>query len=53
MVKIWWSEEDQAFIAKDDDRPGCSACDATEAGALRELCDARVAWDQSHDKANR
>jgi hypothetical protein len=44
MVRIWWSDEDEAFIAVDEDCPRCSAVGETEMRALDELNQARIAW---------
>lgn len=44
-LTIFWSDEDDGFIAIDETRPGCSAFGTTEEKALHELWDAREAWD--------
>lgn len=52
MIKIFWSDEDKSFVAVDEDRPGCCALDPSEQGALRELLDARDAWDRARAAAD-
>lgn len=47
MVTIFWSQDDQAYVATDGMRPGCCAVGDTEADALYELDDARKAWDEA------
>ena len=47
-IEIFWSAEDDGWIAVDLRRPGCSAWGFSEANALRELFDARKAWDGAH-----
>jgi predicted RNase H-like HicB family nuclease len=44
-IEIFWSQEDDGWIAVDLLRPGCSAFGISENDALRELHDARKAWD--------
>lgn len=44
MVTIEWSEEDEAYIARDLDMPGCCSHGDTEFLALDQLGDARIAW---------
>lgn len=43
-LNIFWSAEDEGFIAEVPDLPGCSAWGATEADAAREAQDAIAAW---------
>lgn len=43
-LEIFWSDEDQGFIAEVPDLPGCSAFGATEDEAAREARDAVAAW---------
>lgn len=43
-ITIFWSAEDEGFIAEAPDLPGCSAWGATEADAAREAQDAIAAW---------
>ena len=42
--EVFWSDEDEGFIALAPDLPGCSAFGATRAEAERELQDAILAW---------
>jgi predicted RNase H-like HicB family nuclease len=42
--QVFWSEEDDAFVALAPDLPGCSALGASEAEALLELEGAIAAW---------
>ena len=42
--QVFWSDEDQGFIALAADLPGCSAFGASEAEALSELNHAITAW---------
>jgi predicted RNase H-like HicB family nuclease len=42
--RIFWSEEDEGFIAEAADLPGCSAFGETAEEAIRELEDAKAAW---------
>ena len=48
---IFWSDEDEGFIALAPDLPGCSAFGSTQAEALRELQDAITAWRKAAAKA--
>jgi predicted RNase H-like HicB family nuclease len=48
---IFWSVEDEGFIALAPDLPGCSAFGGTQAEALRELQDAITAWRKAAAKA--
>ena len=41
---VFWSDEDEGFIATAADLPGCSAFGDTQQEALTELQDAIVAW---------
>ena len=43
-LEIFWSEEDEGFIAEAPDLPGCSAWGATEEKAAREAQKAIAAW---------
>ena len=51
MVRLFWSDEDEGYIAVDEDRPGCSAFGDTREKALLELRDARIAWDAAKAKS--
>lgn len=52
-LEIFWSEEDEGFIAEAPDLPGCSAWGATEANAAREAQRAIVAWLEAAQAAGR
>ena len=52
-LEIFWSEEDEGFIAEAPDLPGCSAWGATEANAAREAQRAVAAWLESATAAGR
>jgi predicted RNase H-like HicB family nuclease len=43
-AQVFWSEEDNGFIALAPDLPGCSAYGENKAAALTELEDAIEAW---------
>jgi predicted RNase H-like HicB family nuclease len=43
-AKLFWSDEDEGFIAEAPDLPGCSAFGETQADAVKELQEAIVAW---------
>lgn len=43
-VEVFWSEEDEGFIAIAPDLPGCSAWGETESEALSQLREAESAW---------
>lgn len=47
LIEVFWSDEDQGFIALAPDLPGCSAFGETAAEAVRELGDAQTAWLQA------
>lgn len=44
LVEIFWSDEDEGYIATVPDLPGCSAWGQTRADAAREIEDAQAAW---------
>ena len=52
-LNIFWSHEDDGFIAEAPDLPGCSAWGVTEAEAAREAQDAIAAWLQANAAAGR
>lgn len=52
-LALFWSDEDQGYIAEAPDLPGCSAWGATEADAAREAQDAIAAWLQAAAAAGR
>ena len=43
-IIIYWSEEDQAFIAEVPELPGCMAHGASHDTALRNIKDAMQLW---------
>ena len=43
-AQVFWSDEDEGFIAVAPDLPGCSAFGETQAEALVQLQDAIAAW---------
>lgn len=52
-LEIFWSAEDEGFIAEVPDLPGCSAWGATEVDAAREARDAITAWIEAAGNAGR
>ncbi len=44
LIEIFWSDEDQGYIAVVPDLPGCCAFGETQEEALREIHDAMEAW---------
>jgi predicted RNase H-like HicB family nuclease len=50
-VRVFWSEEDEGYIATAPDLPGCSAFGDTQSQALRELQDAIAAWIEAQQAA--
>lgn len=52
-LNIFWSAEDEGFIAEAPDLPGCSAWGETEVDAAREAQDAIAAWLQAAQAAKR
>jgi hypothetical protein len=49
-VRIFWSDEDESWIAVDDLRPGCNVSGDTMFEALKELGDATIAWDMAKER---
>ena len=43
-IEIFWSEEDEGYIAVVPDLPGCNAWGKTEVDAIREARNAIAAW---------
>jgi len=43
-IIIYWSEEDQAFIAEVPELPGCMAHGSSHNAALRNIKDAMQLW---------
>ena len=52
-LEIFWSKEDEGFIAEAPDLPGCSAWGATEEDAAREAQQAIQAWLEAARAADR
>lgn len=50
-VEVFWSDEDEGFIATAPDLPGCSAFGDSQAEALAELDHAIAAWKQAAEVA--
>lgn len=50
-VDIFYSDEDEGFIALASDLPGCSAFGETRADAANEIQDAICAWIEAAEKA--
>ncbi len=44
LVEVFWSDEDEGYIAVVPDLPGCSAFGATPEEAVHEIKDAVAAW---------
>jgi antitoxin HicB len=44
LVELFWSDEDDGYIAVVPDLPGCSAVGNTPEEAVREIGDATLAW---------
>jgi predicted RNase H-like HicB family nuclease len=52
-IEVFWSDEDEGYIALVPDLPGCSAWGETEAEALLEAQDAAHAWIKAAKKAGK
>lgn len=52
-LHLFWSDEDEGFIAEAPDMTGCSAWGANEADAARQAQDAIAAWLQANAVAGR
>jgi predicted RNase H-like HicB family nuclease len=50
-VRVFWSDEDQGFIAVDEDRLGCSAWGKDPEIAMAELRHAQIAWEEARADA--
>lgn len=50
-ANVFWSDEDEGFIAIAPDLPGCSAFGETQSKALRQLHDAIAAWIEAARRA--
>jgi predicted RNase H-like HicB family nuclease len=44
LVELFWSDEDEGYVAVVPDLPGCSAVGTTPEEAAREIADAIEAW---------
>jgi antitoxin HicB len=44
LVEVFWSDEDEGYIAVVPDLPGCSAFGRTPEEAVHEIGDAVEAW---------
>jgi antitoxin HicB len=49
-IEVFWSEEDEGYIAVAPDLPGTSAWGKTEAGAIKELGTAVELWIKAAKK---
>src|SRR3970282_1241822 len=49
-IEVFWSEEDEGYIAVAPDLPGASAWGKTEAGAIRELRNVVELWIKAAKK---
>jgi len=49
-INMFWSEEDQAWVADIPDLQHCSAFGATPQDALAEVLEAKQAWLESADE---
>lgn len=47
LIEVFWSEEDEGYIAIAPDLPGCSAFGDTPDTAMREMRDAMDSWLQA------
>ena len=52
-IEVFWSDEDEGYIAVVPDLAGCSAWGKTEAEAIREARDAIEAWIKAVKGAKR
>jgi antitoxin HicB len=44
LVEVFWSDDDEGYIAVVPDLPGCSAFDTTPKAAVHKIGDAIEAW---------
>jgi predicted RNase H-like HicB family nuclease len=51
LIEVFWSEEDEAYIANVPDLPGCSAAGATEAEVIAQAHVAIDLWIEASQKA--
>ena len=52
-INVFYSEEDECYVADIPDHKFCSACGATPTEALQEVLKAKKAWVQAAKKENR
>jgi predicted RNase H-like HicB family nuclease len=52
-INIFWSDEDNAYVADIPDLASCSAIGATPEEALAELAIARAAWIEAAHESGR
>lgn len=52
-IEIFWSDEDEGYIALMPDLPGCCAWGATQEQAVKEIRYAASAWLEAAKKMNR
>ena len=52
-IEVFWSDEDEGFIAVVPDLPGCSAWGADEAEAIEQAHDAAAAWIKAAKSAGK
>jgi antitoxin HicB len=51
LIEVFWSDEDQGYIAMVPDLPGCNAWGATPEESIREIQDAMDAWIDACQRA--
>lgn len=51
LIEVFWSDEDQGYIALVPDLPGCSAWGAQAQDAVREIEHAQQAWIEARSQA--
>jgi len=52
-VIIWWSEEDQAYLAEVPELPGCVADGADHAEVLKNLSEVARLWIETAERESR
>lgn len=50
-IIVFYSDEDESYVAEIPDLDGCSALGATPEGAVRELAIAKTAWLEAAEQA--
>ncbi|MBB1077955.1 type II toxin-antitoxin system HicB family antitoxin [Rhodoferax sp. 4810] len=53
LIEIFWSDEDEGFIAIAPDLPGCSAFGDTPQNAAKEMEHAMASWLEACKNMNR